>query len=278
MIELQNVPLIKYAEDAEMRNEPVEKTDARNANAAALGLDLKKIKESDPVLFVHLRWTLAESKSVAERAMRAYAQLVARGALEYDFKRNERIAARLAEVKSLADGPCLIDRDEIKELIIEEVKRGNKQTYVDYCGLQHAIETAYKIDVHDVISYNYYEDFGKIMGYTKTQISEASRVVPAENDIAMEMTLFYTIVKARAERPYVNLWHETIDVFDDVSNGCTRTLGRGVDQVIETRVSGGRFVQEVSVPGIYGDFVRIIFKEMSQVLGEVDEIEFRIEW
>ena len=164
MVEIQNVPLIKYAEDAEMRNEPIEKTDVRNANAAALGLDLQKIKESDPVLYVHLRWTLAESTSIAERAMRAYAQLVARGALEYDFKRNERIAARLAEVKSLADGPCLIDKDEIKELIIEEVKRGKKQTYVDYCALQHAIEDAYKIDVHDVISYNYYDDFGKIMG------------------------------------------------------------------------------------------------------------------
>ena len=106
----------------------------------------------------------------------------------------------------------------------------------------------------------------------------ASRVVPAENDIAMEMTLFYTIVKARAERPYVNLWHETLDVFDDVTNGCTRTLSRDTSQVIETRVSGGRFVQEVSVPGVYDDFVKIIFKEMGQVLGDTNWIEFRIEW
>lgn len=248
-------------------------------NAAAMGVNLGQLRAESPLLYKHLCWTLGISVDTAARCMKSYKRLVERGALQYDFKRNEKINARIKEIVELTQGPCLIPKDSLEDLIITQTRRGKTEILVDYMGLQHEISQAYALSMHGLFDNDYFGAFAEVMGYTMEVVNQSARNVPVDDDISMELVMFQTLYHMRGEMPYVNLWHLFSD-FIDIENGCKRTLDfPATGREIEVRVGTGVHYPDVTIPEcVFQAYLDIIHKELQQVLPECHEITFMFEW
>lgn len=264
-------------------------------NLKALNVDLAGLVKTSPFLALIAMsifgtdnyYTDSELAQMWQNYVQADARLQAAGAYDLhddrDVKMNDQIQAFLDKVNA---PKCLINVSDLEDIIGSSTKRGVTTSSVEYNALMRLIETAYGADHRSFFSGDSdYAAFGKIMGYTPDEVSATSRESSMVSERAAEMCLFMDMWRSRHELADYDFWYYLLNhEFTDVTDGSTRTMY--APEPLNTDAPGERvrigvseFINHCVIPHDLTDaFYRVIFKELAQVLGNVESIKCDISW
>lgn len=248
------------------------------------GVDMGQMAENNPYLFQMFTSIFSgvetpQNVQTWKNYHQAYVELEAQGLLKFSNSREKVMQEKIDEFVKKVDGPCLVPKEQLEEVITEKKRKGVVSIQVDFDDYMTLLENHYKFEHRD-----FFARFGKktnneaaLLGLTKEEYEKHSKFSPAQDVIAAKMSVLYNLHQENEGMPYADFWNYLTDHdFMDVSNGSVNTMW--LDHETEDDEDDG-----IVIPAIVFDKMRqLMFKEIAQYSyyenKQPQEIEFYISW
>lgn len=248
------------------------------------GVDMEKMAENNPYLFqmfmsIFSGVETSQNVQTWKNYHQAYVELEAQGLLKFSNSREKVMQEKIDEFVKKVDGPCLVPKEQLEEVITEKKRKGVVSIQVDFDDYMTLLENHYKFEHRD-----FFGRFGKktnneaaLLGLTKEEYEKHSKFSPAQDVIAAKMSVLYSLHQENEGMPYADFWNYLTDHdFMDVSNGSVNTMW--LEHETEDDEDDG-----IVIPAIVFDKMRqLMFKEIAQYSyyenQQPNEIEFYISW
>lgn len=265
-------------------------------NIKKLGVDLEKLARTNPYLYTTFTRIFSgiatpQTLTLWDNLQKAYKELEEQGMLNFENVRETIMRKKMVDFSKKVNGPCLIPLDELLEVVTEKKRKKVVSIEVDFNDYMDLLEKHYKFQHRDFFQRFGKEpiNFAKILGMTKKEYKEYSKLNANENYNAAKLSVITQVYNNMNEMPYADFWHYLMDnEFMEVSNGCIMSMYSEAedDEHEDSKTQDYRYIVEkdgvIATHYLFNDMRQVIFKEMSQhpsFKGETpEEINFYIGW
>lgn len=248
------------------------------------GVDMQQLAENNPYLFEMFTRIFSgvetpDNVQMWKNYQQAHKELESEGLLKFSDSRETVMQEKINEFVNKVDGPCLVPKEELEEVITEKKRKGVVSIQVDFDDYMSLLEHYYQFEHRDFFGRfkNKNTDDSTMLGLTKEEYEKHSKLSPAQDVIAAKMSILYNLKQEHEGMPYADFWHYLTDHdFMDVSNGSVNSMW--LDHETEDEEDDGIIIPAI----VFAKMREMMFKEIAQYdyykNQQPSEIEFYISW